>query len=181
MRHLLWLACIVLFSAMKCSKDIPGIVINGFLLTDAQGNNMGQVGNASDDWQLWDKLSDTEMALFNFGTDDLENTVETVVRPVMAFPNPVGTVQYLQAGANDIVLVKMVIVDSDLKVLKQISFRNTSYSAVAVNLADRTIFMNKASLRVYYSYSAKGKPNFKVGYGDIKICDDALGDYMKCF
>jgi hypothetical protein len=31
---------------------------------------------------------------------------------------------------------------------------------------------NLPAFRVYFSLSVQGKPDYKVGYGDIRICDD---------
>ena len=41
---------------------------------------------------------------------------------------------------------------------------------VQINLGDKTLFPDHSSRRAYFSYSAKDHPDYKVGYGDIRIC-----------
>jgi hypothetical protein len=78
-----------------CKKDGTAISIEGFLFTDASGNDFGRYGPEDDDWMLKSTLSAREMALFNFPViTTLDNTAEgTVGMEVKALPNPIAHVQ----------------------------------------------------------------------------------------
>ena len=179
------LAC-VLLSAFQCRKESNGrqIEIKGFRIADALGNPMGEVGSSSDDWILYDSFNDQIMNLFNFSTPltiSTSNTA-TIQTPVAAFPNPVAFLQYYVFNVSDSVLLKAMVVDERLTVYQQFSYKFKGHFAFSIDYSDRTIYPDKTALRVYYSFSAAGKPNYKVGYGDIKICDASGGGlYTTCF
>src|SRR5215213_1228990 len=114
----------ILLVGLSCKKDKSSspIQITGFRIVDAFGNYMGEVGNSSDDWQFQAKLSAAEMALFDFQPAfALDNTVETTVNMLAAFPNPFVNTQSYAALAEDSVLLKIVVVDQNLEVHKQVS------------------------------------------------------------
>ena len=160
------------------------ISIQGFRILDAVGNPLADVGTSNDDWVTYNTLDDRIMNLFNFNTTlTLDNTVEaTVNTPIAAYPNPFANLQYYAFGVSDSVLLKAVVVNESLYVLEKVSHKFKGYYAFTIDYSDRTKFPNRSSFRVYYSFSAAGKPNFKVGYGDIRICEGQGGSsYTDCF
>ena len=168
-------------AACKKDKDDDAIVIAGFELKDASGNEFGHYGPADNDWTFNNTLSDREMALFDFLPDgiNLDNTVETTIsisgKALVAFPNPCTYNQYYYATANDQVLMKIVVVNDKLNVLTKTAVKFRGTQALVIDYSDSTVYPNKSSLRVYYSFSAQNKPNYKAGYGDIKICRSSGG------
>jgi hypothetical protein len=168
-------------SAMGCKKDSPLISIKGFYLTDVAGNNIGLYGQVGDDWilQVVD-LSEREMALLDFPVSaDLDNTAEgSIAASMLAYPNPVSNVQSFSIQMSDSALLKMAFVNDNLEVL-QTAFGKVKNSAIHVDLSNRSKFPLRSSVRVYYSLSAQGKPNFRTGYGDIRICDSQ--PVLDCF
>lgn len=176
----------VLLSGSNCKKDKNGnaIEIQGFAVVDALGNPITEIGSASDDWKVYNSLSPSEMALFDFNTTlTLANTVEaSITRTPVAYPNPFVSVQSYAVGVSDSVLLKIVVVNERLEVLNTAAFKIKGMNAFTVDYTDRVRYPNKAALRVYYSFSAQGKPNYKVGYGDIKVCELQGGaSFMDCF
>lgn len=169
-------ALFVVMFAAACKKDKDGkaIVIAGFELKDASGNEFGHYGPEDNDWTFNNTLSDREMALFDFIPDNvnLNNTVEATIsgNGLMAFPNPCTYVQYYHANVSDSVLMKIVVVNNKLDVLVKTAVKFKGTKMVAIDYSDDSRYPNKTSLRVYYSFSAQNKPNYKAGYGDIKIC-----------
>ena len=173
---LIFLTC----SFFKCNKAIDTvIVIQGFRTTDYNGNFLGQVGPADQDWTFMTNLSPAEMALFNFDGPSLDNTVVSVPQNVVAYPNPASTQQLYLFSPPDSAVVKIVIVDANLKIAQKNALKIKGSSPAALDLSNRTTFPNHSSWRVYYSFSARNTPNFKVGYGDIRICDG--GTVSDCF
>jgi hypothetical protein len=173
---LIFLAC----SFFVCKKAVDTvIVIQGFRTTDFNGNFLGQVGPADHDWTSMTNLSPAEMALFNFDGPSLDNTVVTTPQNLMAYPNPANTQQIYYLSVPDSAVVKIVIVDANLKIAKKTAFKIKGPSPFDFNFSDRTQFPDHTSWRVYYSFSAKNNPNFMMGYGDIRICSSsAISD---CF
>ena len=180
---ILLMLLLVVLSSGSCKKDkkpAPVIQITGFALVDNFGNYIGQVGDDRDDWQLHTSLSAKEMALFDFNTNyTLDNTLESTQIDFEPYPNPFANTQSYSARSTDSVLIKVVVVNEYLDVLLRSSIKGKTAMNFVFDYSDRSKFPNKSSMRVYYSFSAKDKPNFKMGYGDIKVCDDT--DYMKCF
>jgi len=166
-------------AACKKDKDDKAIVIAGFELKDASGNDFGHYGPEDNDWTFNNTLSDREMALFDFMPDNvnLNNTVESSIsgNGLMAFPNPCNYVQYYHANVSDSVLMKIVVVNDKLNVLVKTAVKFKGTKMVAIDFSDDTQYPGKSSLRVYYSFSAQNKPNYKAGYGDIKICKNTGG------
>lgn len=176
--------CVVI-TACKKENNAPAITIDGFDVVDALGNFIDHVGAPDNDWTFNNTLTAAELDLFNFATtENLNNTTEaTLSTKVTAYPNPTALSQTYQFSATDSVLMKIVIVDNNLKVLTKGAIKFKGIYTVTLDYADdKDLFPDGASLRVYYSFSAASKPNFKVGYGDIKMCyDSAGGGYMQCF
>src|SRR5258708_7147079 len=104
-----------------CKKNGNNDVINiqGFYLTDYNGNTLGWKGPQDNDWTLMTGLSSAELSLFNFDTGlSLDNTViTTIANNVIAFPNPAGSVQNYYFSAQDSNVVKLVLVDAGLHVV----------------------------------------------------------------
>ena len=142
------------------------------------------MGSSADDWIVYDRLDDRVMSLFNFNTSlGLDNTTEaTIVTPAVAYPNPFTNLQYYAFRASDSVLLKTVVVNESLNVLQQVAYKFKGNFTFAIDYSNRTKFPDRSSFRIYYSFSAAGKPNFKVGYGDIRICEGQGGSpYTDCF
>lgn len=169
-------ALFVLLFAAACEKDKDEkvIVITGFDLVDQSGNDMGHYGQTDNDWTFNNTLSDRELALFDFlpNNINLNNTVETAIsgNGLVAYPNPCAYNQYYHANASDSVLMKIVVVNDKLNVLTKTAVKFKGSKSLIIDYSDSTTYTNKSSLRVYYSFSGQNKPNYKAGYGDIKIC-----------
>jgi hypothetical protein len=161
-------------AACKKDKDDKAIDIAGFELKDGSGNEFGHYGQDDNDWTFNNTLSDREMALFDFLPDNvnLNNTVETAIsgNGLVAYPNPCTYNQYYHANVSDTVLMKIVVVNDKLNVLTKTAVKFKGTKSLAIDYSDSTLYPNRSSLRVYYSFSAQNKPNYKAGYGDIKIC-----------
>lgn len=178
-----FILAVLCFFAVTCKKsdtNTPNnaITVQGFFLTDYNGNFLGWHGQPDSDWLFRPNLSSAEMNLFNFDTRlSLDNTVITTIpNNVLAYPNPAGPAQMYLFSCTDSNVIKLVIVDSNLRVLTKTALKWGSGSQrgskpVQINLNDRTIFPNRSSCRAYFSYSAKDHPDYKVGYGDVRICD----------
>ena len=172
--------CCSFFDCKKSdNKNTPrsAITIQGFFLTDYNGNSLSWNGPADSDWLFRPGLSAAEMALFNFDTQlSLDNTkMTTIPFNIEAFPNPASVVQLYSFSCYDSNVIKLVIVDSNLNVLKKKAIKwgsgSRSFgSTVQIDLSDKTLFPDHSSRRAYFSYSAKDHPDYKAGYGDIRIC-----------
>jgi hypothetical protein len=184
------LAVFILIIAAACKKDSDkaAIHIDGFKLKDYNANDIGYYGPVDNDWTFKNTLSDREMALFDFLPADvnLNNTVEAAIwgNSIIAYPNPFAYSQYYGATASDSVLMKVVVVNDKLNVLTRKTFKGKGYIPFAIDYnSDTLLYPNKSSLRMYYSFSAQNKPNYKVGYGDLKICrvDIPTNNINSCF
>jgi hypothetical protein len=172
---------VILFSACEKSNHVqppePAIKIEGFSLFDYFGNSIGRVGPLDSDWMFINpaSLSQVEQSLVNL--PDTANTTNTVVTSVLItpFPNPVSSASAIHVNAGDSVKFKLVVTDSTGIVLKQLSKKIKGAAVMQIDVSDRSQFPNRKSLRYYYSFSAASNPNFKVGYGDIKVCDYNAG------
>jgi hypothetical protein len=169
----------------KNSPVEPPIKIEGFTLFDYSGNTMGRIGPVDSDWQFinWASLTALEQSLLNSAdTTNIANTVEGSVA-IAAFPNPVGSSSAIYINSTDSVKFKMVITDSTGTILKTYSKKHKGAATIMFDLSDKNQYPNKKSLRYYYSFSAASKPHFKVGFGDIKICEYNLGQQpvTECF
>jgi hypothetical protein len=179
------LAALLLFGACSKSSHSGGggaIRIEGFKTTDVNGNFLGQVGPADHDWTFQAGLSVRELGLFNFDTGlSLDSTAMSAASNdgVDCFPNPAFNAQLYHIYALDRVVVKLVLIDSALKVAYRGAFKVKGSFFVQVDLSDLSKFPDHSSFRMYYSFSAKDHPDYKTGYGDIRICSSsAVGD---CF
>ena len=179
------LSCILLvFVACKKSKDKKvEINIEGFALKDAMGNSMGVVGNADDDWQIrnWSEFSITEQSFLNFSDNvDLTNTLVSTVYNPLAFPNPFNYVSSIQFRSDDSVKLKIAVVDSNGKIAKTLALKIKGSMAFNFDFSDMIQYPSGKSFRYYYSFSAAVQPNFKAGYGDVKVCR-TIASYLNCF
>ena len=169
------------FCAASCGKSgnhdqsKSVIDIQGFALIDFSGNLLGWQGQPDSDWKFRPSLSAKEMALFQFNTGTtLDNTVQDSLpfNPI-AFPNPAWMQQNVDVSAPDSNVVKIVIVDSMLTVLQQQAKKIKGGTLIHLDLSNATLFPDHSSRRIYFSFSALGKPDYKIGYGDIRICDQS--------
>jgi hypothetical protein len=185
--HLCYLTLLAaLFTFGKCNKnsDLDNntpfkIKIEGFLIMDFSGNPITHWGEPDNDWKVRNTLSSTEMNLFKTPTtEELLNTTQATIDTILwAYPNPLVTSQAYAVKTSDSVLLQMVIVDSSLAVLKRNSIKikgSPSPATLLLDFSDRTLFPDRKAFRVYFSFSGANKPNYKSGYGDIKICDNAI-------
>lgn len=175
----------ILMIAAACKKDgnKAVIYISGFAMKDAAGNDLGHYGPADNDWTFKNTLSDRELALFDFLPDNvtLNNTVEASIKDdaFMAFPNPCTYNQRYYFTTSGKSVLKVVVVNDKLDVLKKTAINvNAGTTNLNMDYSDSLLFPNRSAVRVYYSFSAQNKPNYKAGYGDIKIC---RGDFNSCF
>jgi hypothetical protein len=160
---------------INCNKSGGNGVINiqGFHTTDYNGNFITQIGPPDSDWSFKTSLSQAELSLFHLFTSlDLSNTVVTTTsNGSTAFPNPASTQQNYFFSATDSNVVKLVIVDASLHVAYKTATKIKGNMVLQIDISDRTVFPNRTSFRAYFSYSALGHEDYKVGYGDIRICD----------
>jgi hypothetical protein len=177
---------ILIIAACKKDND-KAIVIEGFKLKDGAGNDMGYYGPADNDWTFKNTLSGREMALFDFLPEgmNLNNTAEANImyNSVAAYPNPCAYTQSYFVNASDSVLMRVVVVNDQLNVLTKTALKVKNSMVYTIDYySDTLLYPNKSSLRLYYSFSAQNKPNYKAGYGDIKICRAAAPfDTKLCF
>jgi hypothetical protein len=169
--------CLLIVAGCKKDKDEkPSIKIEGFDIYDQVGVPVGHFGPDDTDWRFT-ALSQQELALFNFPTPDinLNNTVETSIAgdKINPYPNPVSTLQAYNMNASDSVVFKFVIVNNRLEVLTRSALKIKGLKNFSINFSDRSLYPNKGAIRMYFSFSATDKPNYKAGYGDIKICEGA--------
>ena len=185
--HFYFLIMVMVMVSPSCKK--PGkenkIDISGFQLIDQFGNYMGRVGPADNDWTFlpWTSLSSFEQSLLNTadGTG-LENTV--VCNVVFAtYPNPVQYSSAVSVSATDSVKFTLVVVDESGTIIHHWSKKFRGSYSVQMDVSNRAVYPSKKSLRYYYSFSAQGQPHFKLGYGDIKVCDGTAGQDLieNCF
>jgi hypothetical protein len=66
-------------------------------------------------------------------------------------------------------------------VLKEFSNKIKGSFTFQIDVSDRSTFPSKKGIRCYYSFSAANDLHFKVGYGDIMVCDYATGQNDVCF
>ena len=165
--------CFFLATCKKSGGNSDVINIQGFYTTDYNGNSLGWQGPQDNDWTFMTGLSSAELALFNFDTGlSLDNTVMTTIpNNVLVFPNPAGSVQAYYFPTQDSNVVKLVIVDAALHVVSKQAIKVKGSSFIHLDVSNRTQYPNRTSFRAYYSFSAKDHPDYKVGFGDIRICD----------
>jgi len=169
-------ALFIISVAAGCKKDSgkAAIAIEGFKLKDYSGNDIGYNGQVDNDWTFKNTLSDREIALFDFlpAGVNLDNTVEAAIslNSIVAYPNPFANTQFYNAYASDSVLMKVVVVNDKLDVLTKTALKQKGSIYFSMDYSDSVLYPNHSSLRLYYSFSAQNKPNYKAGYGDIKIC-----------
>jgi hypothetical protein len=175
-----FLACvIVVFACHKSGHDqqtTAAINIQGFELTDFSGNLLGWQGTPDSDWLIRPGLSAAEMAVLNFNTNlSLNNTTVDTPSFIVTFPNPVWNQQDFYCYNTDSNVIKIVYVDSMLRVLKDAAVKGKGTVLVTMPLTDPTLFPDHSSRRIYFSFSASGHPDYAVGYGDVRMCSAVSG------
>ncbi|HEY0679062.1 MAG TPA: hypothetical protein VGD17_12295 [Chitinophagaceae bacterium] len=161
------------WSCKKSQTETPAIRISGIALTNSFGASIGYFGDQDQDWTLLNSLPPAEMAVLDFtSSHKLDNTTEAGIQsPIKAYPNPMAASQAYNTLVSDSVIVRIAVVNEYLDVLKTASFKAKGPLTFTLDYSNRTEFPIGTLLRVYYSYSATGKPHYKVGYGDIMICN----------
>lgn len=186
---------LVLLAIVGCNKDDEEekkktiLNISGFRLTDISGNTIGQYGNPDNDWTLQNFANffgeDRDMLLtVNAIGAPNTNAASITVGGAVAYPNPISQAFMFSTFATDSVKLTLMLVNEyGAKLLtREQNFKGAV--SIAVDVSNRSVFSNKASLRLYYCYSTKNSPYYKAGYGDIKICNSAngtLGGTTDCF
>jgi hypothetical protein len=179
-----FLTCVIaVFACHKSGHDqqtaAAAINIQGFELTDFSGNFLGWEGTPDSDWLIRPELSAAEMAVLNFNTNlSLNNTAVDTISSALAFPNPAWMQQIFACHLNDSNVIKIVYVDSMLRVLKDTAVKTRGYVYVNLFLTDTTLFSDHSSRRIYFSFSAAGHNDYAVGYGDVRLCSQTSGN---CF
>jgi hypothetical protein len=160
-------------------------VIEGFHLFDQFGNSVGVAGPRGIDWSLVDFSTFTPLE------QSLLNRPDTVPLPTTApgdvqvnpYPNPVNASSSIYLRSADSVKCKIIITDSKGTVLRDVAVRFKTAITLQLDLSDRNLFPYGKSLRYYYSFSVAGRPHFKAGFGDIKVCNFNGGQdvFTACF
>lgn len=175
-----------LICGMKCSKDDVAFKIEGYDIVSYTGQMMKHIGPADQDWTFSHSLSESEKAYLKFETPfTLDNTKEaTISARFFVTPNPCNTVQQYYYTASDSVLVRLAIVNNKGEVLYRTGAKVKGNNLFNVDVSDRSKFRNGQGYRVFYSFSALNKPDFRSGYGDMMICenvsDATLADFTRC-
>lgn len=161
-------------SCKKNSKPTP-LNISGFLYTDYRGFKIGSYGDPSDDWKFSTTLTPDEINLFNFPDSvDMTSTVPVSITQIYpAYPNP--AVNNLAFGgqfgtSSQFSKLKIVVVDPFLNVAFRDALLVSGSAQLVLSVNNRIKFQKKGIYRLYYSLSAKNKPDYKMGYGDFQIC-----------
>ncbi|MBI2730555.1 MAG: hypothetical protein HYX40_07380 [Sphingobacteriales bacterium] len=180
LKYLLSIAILFLvFLNLSCKKKKPEYAtstpIAGFLYTDNLGNLITNYGDVSDDWKFTTNLNAAELGLFDFSdTINMANTVVLANPKILpAFPNPAKN--YIafsgQFGSiSEYTKLKIVVTDPYLNVGFRYSLLVNGSGYYFFNLIGNFAFQKNGIYRIYYSFSAKDKPNYKMGYGDFQIC-----------
>lgn len=188
MRYILFLLFLLLIQA-GCSKNpilpVDKVNIEGFILTDNLGVQMGVHGSAGDDWKLqdWSQLSAAERGYLDFADNiDLTNTIVTNVNQPVPYPNPFTTMSAIAFYSADSVKVKLAVVNASGSVLQSYAFKMKGFKNIAFNYSDVNTYQPGIRLRYYFSFSAAAQQNFKVGYGDVKKCKvSSFSSPSECF
>ena len=167
------------------NKNSSGSAINieGFDLFDANGVYISHYGIHDKDWHFDDSLSANELKLFNFETSfNLKNTKPSIIRKnMLAYPIPCYHSLALNVQSPDSVLLKIVITDENLNVIEKHSFKTKGDLNFVISLDEEKYPLGTAR-RLYFSASADHAPNYQVGFGDIKICNETdASSYNSCF
>ena len=174
-----FLSCEKLYKQEK----IELIPIEGFLLTDNLGNVTGEIGDASDDWNLnsWEQLTPLEKSFIDFSDGiSMANTRVTNVLEPVAFANPFQYQSNIYFQSEDSIKLKIAIVDASGYVWRNMAVKMKGSKMVYFDFSNSKEFPSGMSMRYYYSFSASSQNHFKVGYGDIKVCRNS-GELESCF
>jgi len=171
------------FVFLSCNKNSqPAIPINGFVVTDAYGNVMTNIGAVDDDWKIGSLSTlpaKEQEVLMNHDSLPPLSTAMSDVTVYPAYPNPASLQSSFTCTSKDSVLMHMIIVDEKATVYKVYSVIMKGITTVAFDFSDRSKFPSGKSLRCLYTFSAAGHQNFKAGHGDIKVCDQS--NFNNCF
>ena len=169
----------------SCNKEKnDSINIEGFILTDALGNQIGIIGSAGDDWKIldWSQLSAREHSFLNFPDNiDMSNTTVCSLNQPVAYPNPFSDITAINFHSADSVKVKLAVVNSSGKTMVTFAMKTKGYKFIALNFTDNNLYPPGTKLRYYFSYSAATQQNFKCGYGDVKVCKPLQFPVSNCF
>jgi hypothetical protein len=182
---------VIMVAGFACSDKDPlkndEVKIEGFIIRDALGNQLAVVGDPGVDWTIgeWSSLSAREQGFLSFSDNiDMNNTISTSLNAPLTYPNPTGvgvnSYNMVLFHSADSVKVKLAIVNTSGVVLKTYAVKIKGITHLSIDLTDTNKFPAGIKLRYYYSYSASGHPNFKAGYGDVKLCNDPV-NWTQCF
>ena len=184
-------ASVFCFIAIACNEKNPDqvpplLVIAGFQVTDALGNDLVHYGPNDNDWEIreWSSLTAKEQGFLNFSDNiDMANTVVTALNRPGAFPNPFANFTAFAVQANDSVKLKLAVVDSTGHVYLTRAEKFKGIKVLNLDFSNVATFPDRMSLRYYFSFSAASQANFKAGSGDVKICRTftGSGDVLQCF
>lgn len=180
LRHLVSIMILLfVFFNLSCKKkkaeSATTVPVGGLLYTDNFGNPIASYGDPSDDWGFTTNLNPAELNLFNF-TDslDMTGTVQFSNPKILpAYPNPAKSVigfigQF--GSSSQTSKLKVVITDPFLNIALRDAIIVGGTPQVFFSVSNKQIFQSNGVYRIYYSLSAKDKPNYKMGYGDFQIC-----------
>jgi|GEM_PF-1371136 len=134
---------------------------------DINAQRLGSVGDASDDYRSeeWPKWV---YDLFKpMDTVNLDGYTKSEVNLEKLFPNPCGNMQMIRTFARQPINLKIVIIDQFKNVLlsKSIHVPSAQHD-IELNYAEAAMPANNY-YRMFYSFSAAGKPHFQRGHIDI--------------
>ena len=164
------------FSCKKKAAQLTAKPLEGVAYTDFLGNSITNYGDVSDDWTFTNNLTAREKALFDFPDDvDMTGTTEAAIPQIYpAYPNPAfSNIRFVGrfGTAAQLSKIKIVITDGFLNVAyRDAILIDGGIQNIFLAVGNRSQFLQRGIYRIYYSLSAKDKPNYKMGYGDFQIC-----------
>lgn len=174
MKQLLTAGLLVLLF-IGCKKDKPedhsasNYNFTSIRKYDVEANYLGSQGNSADDyseeeWPQW------VFDLFEpLDTVDLTGYVQSEVTVDRLYPNPCADTQVLRYFATQPANLKLVVIDN----MKNVYFMNSYHLNSAIHdigIGYRNLPMPMPSntfYRMFYAFSAEGKPFFSRGHIDI--------------
>ncbi|MGH2552346.1 MAG: hypothetical protein ACRDEB_01450, partial [Chitinophagaceae bacterium] len=134
---------LILLACSKDKKDKDVVNISGFVITDNLGNQIGVIGDASDDWQIrnWSELSTKEQTFLGFPDNiDLSNTVITTLGNPIAYPNPFSNQCSIHFSSVDSVKLKIAVVDAKGIISRTIAIKMKGSQNLSFDFSDNAQF-----------------------------------------
>lgn len=134
---------------------------------DINAQRLGSMGDASDDYRM-EEWPDWVYGLFTpLDTANLDGYNWSEVNIEKLYPNPCGNSQTIRAFATQPVNLKIVIIDQFKRVYLAQSIRMyNGQQEIRLNYTGLGMEANNY-YRMFYSFSALGKPHFMRGHIDI--------------